>query len=498
MKAFTHVLLFILFMMSVCIEAKETSTGVDKKAYIELVTQRYAPQTKGLIPYFDSSELVEKIPNSDLAVVMLPYGTSSNENDTSFSLVLAVVDVKHKSIVQSYFHKDIAQSDAIYVSDIILDTKKFHDISKHTTFAVTIQHLGSSRPNPYANYNLYMYSLKDGKLSLILDTFEVMNSGGENDAAGIGYEISTVLTYKLHKKNKEYDTLIFDSLSKRVDFDYSDNKSEENISGVVRKEIQLLYIDGKYENIDLKHLEAEVKGGDARSKNFYVELLNNMPITKKNVRIYNDIAYYLEQNNYNEEAIMLLDAIVRKVRDRTVAYINLGDAYWKSGKRYKAYTAYSNYMKQMSVKHRSNRVPNRVKQRVKVQKKVLTKLLLGTWRDEKDNFTITIYIKHRRLHYTIQTPKRKLTGELKITVEDAVYIDFSNVRWAEWRGSLTDEEYADVGKPQKKEELPVGVEALFDWENEEFVIQNDGNAMNYYVKFRESNSKFMEFRRRKK
>ena len=498
MKAFAKILFFVVFMVSTCIGAKEVSAKVDKKAYIELVTQRYASQTKGLLPYFDSSKLFEQIPNSNLAVVMLPYGTSANENDTVISLVLAVVNLQHKGIVQSYFHKNIAQSDAIYVSDISLDTKKFHDISKHTTFAVTIQHAGSSRPNPYGSSTLYMYGLKDGKISLILDGFEMMSSGGENDAAGIGYEISTVLTYKLHKKNKEYDTLIFDSLSKRVDFDYSDNKSEENISGVVRKEIQLLYIDGKYENIYLKHLEAEVKGGDARSKNFYVELLNNMPITKKNVRIYNDIAYYLEQNNNDEEAIILLDAIVRKVRYRTVAYINLGDAYWQAGKRYQAYKSYSNYIKQMDVKNRSNRVPNGVKQRVRVQKRALAKLLLGTWRDEKDDFTINVYSKHRRLYYTIQTPKRKLIGKLKITVEDAVYIDFSNVRWAEWRGNLSDGEYADVGKPQKKEELPVGVEALFDWETEGFVIQNYGNAMNYYVKFRESNSKFMEFRRSKR
>lgn len=230
---------------------------VDKEAYIELVTQKYVLQTKGLIPYFDSSELFEQIPNSDLAVVMLPYGTSSHENDSILSLVLAVIDVKEKSIVQSYFHKDIAQSDAIYISDIILDTKTFHDISKHTTFAVTIQHLGSSRPNPYANYNLYMYSLKDGKLSLILDTFEVMESSGENDTVGTGYEISKMLTYNTHKTSKEYDTLIFDSLSKRVDFDYSDNKSEENTSNVVHKEVRLRYMDGKYEIIDFKYLKEE-------------------------------------------------------------------------------------------------------------------------------------------------------------------------------------------------------------------------------------------------
>jgi len=265
------IFLSIYALSSVCAEDEIycaiplAPTEVYMEAYIELVTKKYASQTKGLISYFDGSELVEKIPNSDLAVVILPYGTSSNENDYVLSLVLAVVDIKQKSIVQSYFHKEIAQSDAVYVSDIILDTKTFHDISKHTTFTVTIQYLGSSKPNPYASNYLYMYGLKDGKLSLILDTFEVLDSGGENNVAGTGYEISKMLTYNTHKTSKEYDTLIFDSLSKRVDFDYSDNKSEEKTSNIVRKKVQLDYINGKYINIDLKHLESEAKEGYAQT-----------------------------------------------------------------------------------------------------------------------------------------------------------------------------------------------------------------------------------------
>jgi len=225
MKTVAHIGIIIFLSIFIClnVNAKELKDEV----YIEQVRKKYEHQTKGLFPFFDSSKLFEKIPNSDLAVVMLPYGTSANENDYMLSLLLAVVDVKEKSIVQSYFHKNITESDAIYVSDIILDTKTFHDISKHITFTVTIEQRGSSRPNPYGSYMLYMYGLKDGKLSLILDNFEVMSSGGENDTVGKGYEISTVLTYKSHKTSKEYDTLIFDSLSKRVDFDYSNNKSEE-------------------------------------------------------------------------------------------------------------------------------------------------------------------------------------------------------------------------------------------------------------------------------
>ncbi len=497
MKAFANVVFLIWFLIPVHMYAQEKLAEVNQTIFIEALIKIYAPQTKDLAPYFDSSELFERIPQSDLAVVILPYGTSSNENDSVFSLVLAVLDVKHKSIVQSYFHKDIAESDAIYISDIILDTKTFHDISKHTTFAVTIQYLGSSRPNPYASSTLYMYSLQDEKLSLILDGFEIMESGGENDTVGTGYEISTTLTYKSHKKSKGYDTLIFDSLTKRVDFDYSDNKSDENISGVVRKEVRLHYIDGKYENIDLKHLEAEAKGREAHSKTFYVELLEKMPITKDNVRTYNDMAYYLEQANYNEEAIVILDEVLRRVRDRVVAYLNIADAYWKQGDKYAAFLHYSEYAYRMHRKRKSKRMPQRVRERIDAEETSLRKILVGTWSGEDNCIHITIGTKNNRLFYTVKTDNHTWKGKVDLEASrEGLYIGLSHVRWAEFRGNLTTErDYEEVGKPQNIEELPVGVSALFDWKNKEFVIQNSGNAMNYYVKFKESDRKYIYFRR---
>jgi len=475
------------------------STEVYEEAYIELVTKKYASEVKGLMPYFDGSKLFKKIPNSDLAVFMLPYGTSSNENDSILSLVLTVVDVQQKSIVQSYFHKDIAQSDAVYVSDIILDTEKFKDISKHITFTVTIEHTGSSRPNPYASRTLYMYSLKDEKLSLILDTFEVMESGGENDTVGTGYEISKTLTYKIDNTSKEYDTLIFDSLSKRVDFDYSNDKSEENTSHVVRKAVQLHYIDDMYVNIDLKHLESETKEGKVRSKTFYVELLEKMPITSDNVLTYNDMAYYLEQSNHNEEAIVILDEVLRRFGDRVVAYLNIADAYWKEDDKYAAFLHYSEYADRMQKKRKLKRMPLHVMKRIDLQETLLKKVLVGKWKSEDNRIKITIGIKNKKLYHIVKTAKNSWKGKVEVEASsEGLYIIFSKVRWSEFRGDLSSErDYEEVGKPQELDELPMEIAALFDWENEEFIIQNSGNAMNYYVKFEESDRKFIYFRREK-
>ena len=60
----------------------------------------------------------------------------------------------------------------------------------------------------------------------------------------------------------------------------------------------------------------------------WVTLLFNFNLSKENLREYNDIAYYLEQSKAYDEAVFLLEKIIKEFPNRTVAYINLGDAYW--------------------------------------------------------------------------------------------------------------------------------------------------------------------------
>ena len=93
-------------------------------------------------------------------------------------------------------------------------------------------------------------------------------------------------------------------------------------------------------------------------------ILKDIKLKKKNLTTYNNIAYYLQKAGANEEAIYLLEKILEKFPKRTVAYYNLGDAYWGLGDKTKAIRAYQTYIEQMRVKGKSKKIPQIVKDRV--------------------------------------------------------------------------------------------------------------------------------------
>jgi len=87
--------------------------------------------------------------------------------------------------------------------------------------------------------------------------------------------------------------------------------------------------------------------------------LENISI-RKNLTKYNNIAYYLQKANANKEAVYLLEKILEKYPNRTVA---LADAYWELGEKKKAISSYRTYMEQMKEKGKTKRIPKVVKQR---------------------------------------------------------------------------------------------------------------------------------------
>ncbi len=111
-----------------------------------------------------------------------------------------------------------------------------------------------------------------------------------------------------------------------------------------------------------------------------IELLNNttkyIPLTPKTLTQYNNIAYYLQQAGANEEAVYLLEKIIKKFPKRTVAYLNLGDAYWELGEKEKACKAYTTYIEQMCAKGLQKKIPKKVLERVESKKWVVIYLLL--------------------------------------------------------------------------------------------------------------------------
>ncbi len=91
-------------------------------------------------------------------------------------------------------------------------------------------------------------------------------------------------------------------------------------------------------------------------------------LTQKTLTTYNNIAYYLQKAGANKEAAYLLEKIIEKFPDRTVAYYNLGDAYWALGEKQKAIKAYTTYIEQMCHKGLQKKIPKMVLERVSKKK----------------------------------------------------------------------------------------------------------------------------------
>lgn len=88
------------------------------------------------------------------------------------------------------------------------------------------------------------------------------------------------------------------------------------------------------------------------------------PISKDIVG-YNNSAYYLEQKGFYQSAIYLLTKIIEESPNRTVAYINLGDAYWGLKVTDQAKQAYQKHIELMKANGKENKIPKRILDRIK-------------------------------------------------------------------------------------------------------------------------------------
>ncbi|RKM93361.1 tetratricopeptide repeat protein [Aquimarina sp. BL5] len=133
------------------------------------------------------------------------------------------------------------------------------------------------------------------------------------------------------------------------------------------KREHLCKVEYRFEN-SLEDFIKRFKGDNSnlyKGVNRYKALLTRFDLSNNNIREYNDIAYYLEKSKAYNEAVFLLEKITQKFPNRTVAYINLGDAYWGLEEREKAKKSYQIYIEQMKAKGKDSKIPKRVLERSK-------------------------------------------------------------------------------------------------------------------------------------
>ncbi len=122
-------------------------------------------------------------------------------------------------------------------------------------------------------------------------------------------------------------------------------------------------------NNDLNQILDDLKNNyiikDYKTIERYEKLYQKYPISKSNVMLYNNIAYYLEKSMLYDEALFILNIIVKNFPNRTVSYINLGDVHWELMNVEEARKAYKQYIWLMKKTARESRIPHRVHDRAK-------------------------------------------------------------------------------------------------------------------------------------
>ncbi len=87
---------------------------------------------------------------------------------------------------------------------------------------------------------------------------------------------------------------------------------------------------------------------------------NIMQINTKNHELINDLAFFLLESEYIHHSIGMLVQITRFAPNRAVAWLNLGDAYYKLKENRKVIDAYRHYFDIMEKRGKKNRIPKRV------------------------------------------------------------------------------------------------------------------------------------------
>lgn len=104
-----------------------------------------------------------------------------------------------------------------------------------------------------------------------------------------------------------------------------------------------------------------------KSYNMYetLDYLNYIEINVRSVQKYNDIAFFLLEAGRCQQARYILENIVYKFPRRTVAYLNLADAYFCLYERDSALKMYKKYIELMKASGKESKIPKRVFERIK-------------------------------------------------------------------------------------------------------------------------------------
>ena len=117
--------------------------------------------------------------------------------------------------------------------------------------------------------------------------------------------------------------------------------------------------------------------------------------------------------------------------------------------------------------------------------------------EESDVCDMTVEIKKSREGYNYKFTLSDTTYAGSVTIsknekDKSAFVTFKGIEWAEYEGDISNRDDNDDNRPSLDLPVDVGGQLL----GNEIVIQNSGNAMNYYTVFSECGEKFIRLVKR--
>ena len=181
--------------------------------------------------------------NQSETIVVIPEISNEDEDGYFFELnsYILIVDSKTGKIKNQYYESSKTNnwtSDAIVLSEIIIDTAPYQISEEKRAFGIRVNYYGMSKANPYSNTTITLFIKSKNKLIKILNNYDIMHYSGEwgTKCAGEFIGEKKILIIASNKTNGYYDILVKNKITTTKNFenengdcDYEEKRTSQSI-----------------------------------------------------------------------------------------------------------------------------------------------------------------------------------------------------------------------------------------------------------------------------
>ncbi|WP_416408311.1 hypothetical protein [Agrobacterium rosae] len=186
--------------------------------------------------------------NPQLTLVAVPLMTSTNDDGNEGALELLVIEtatsaIKHRLLLESRMNDN-----ALRISAVEFDTARYRLTREQTAFGLRMSTSGSSRPNPYSDVSLWLFTLDNGSLRPVLDGMIVSKNAGEWDTscAGEFQSMQTTLSMGQTTSNGQSDIIAIETGSTTTSALGKDGVCNDTVVKSKPQKLRLVYNGQQY------------------------------------------------------------------------------------------------------------------------------------------------------------------------------------------------------------------------------------------------------------